>query len=167
MATDPLSLVYDSIWTMLEAHADFASLVKVGNRTKFSGTNRNPMKEEILTADRPEVRLVATSSRMHLQRASNSSTWDVTLSLQVATGDQRLDYKIYPVMWAVFRALSTWETHVKTLTWNAKTFVHLARPQESTEGVDLPDMNKGIIGWSTIWSYEVQMHFTTADLQTV
>jgi hypothetical protein len=168
MATDPATLVYDSIWATLEAHSDFASLVLAGDRIKFNdAAPRDPIKDNVLTADKPEVRLIGESTAFHFESSSSSTFWIVTYNLQVATGELRVTKKLFPVMWAAARALTNWPTTLRALTWNSKVFVHLARPITTSEGVDSVLMNRGIIGWSSIWAYEVHMHFTTSDMQTV
>lgn len=167
-ASDPASLVYDSIWATLEAKSAFTDLVKVGNRMKFNDSApRDPMKREVLTEDKPEVRVVGLKSDMHLQSSSNSSFWDITYSIQIATGERRITRVLFPVMWAIYRAMADWPTTLAALTWNGKTFVHYAKPEDSSEGIDALLLNRGIVGWSSIWTYEVRLHFTTEDLRTV
>lgn len=162
---DPFTQVYDALWAMLEARAGITKMVRLKNRIKFTGSNRDPIKDQISYRDLPEMILVPGTGIPHLQRTSNSSSMLETLEIRVATGDQRIGEILYPLKWEVYRALSTWETLLLALTWNSKTFVRLVRPTSVQDGVAQADLNRGIKGWSTLWACEYEMWFATADLQ--
>jgi len=161
---DPIVQVYNAIWTLLEAHVQLASMVKLGNRIKVSGDSRDPMKAEISDADLPELRVVPVSSSFHLQRTSNSSTILSRWRIQVSTGDQRVDAGLYALEWEIYRALKDWISTIMALTWNSKTYVKLARPLSAQHGVSMADLQRGIKGWSSIFEFEAEMWFTTSDL---
>ena len=98
MVTDPFSLVYDRLWTLLEVHKGFTDLVRLKNRIKFSGTDRSPLKDEVLTADLPELRLICSRMTPHIQRTSSSGSVEMTFEVQVSTGDQRVTELLFPVL---------------------------------------------------------------------
>ena len=164
---DPFTQVHDAIWTILEANAGFTALVAVGNRIKFSDTTnvKGPIKDNVQAADLPEVRLICEAIRPHLQRTSNSTTQVAVWSIQVASGDLRFQAALFPVIWAIYRAMSTWATTFDTLTWNAKAFTLPLRPQDARIGILDSDLIRGIRGWTSVWTAEVEMYFTTTDLQ--
>ena len=163
--TDPFTLVYDALWSMLDSHTDFQELVKKGNMIRFSGKNRDPVKAEISVSDVPEVRLVPMGGTPHLQRTSNSSSVLEKFEIQLSSGDQRVDYALFPVKWAIYRAMSDWATILEALTWKGRTFVKLARPMSTADGVTESDLRRGIDGWASIWSIEVHMWFANTDVQ--
>lgn len=164
MATDPFTLVFDSLWSLLENWTPFTNLVPVGNRIKYTSGTRDPEKELMSTADTPEVRIIPTSSLTHLHRTTNSTSVLQRLEIQTSSGDQRLEEKHFPVKWEVIRALTNWRSEVEALVWNSKKFVKNVKGHEALEGVSEFDINRGIKGWSAIWSCEIEMFFTTADM---
>lgn len=160
---DPLSTLYDALWTMLEAHSGFTDLVRIGNRVKFAGEMRDPEKSMVLSADRPTVGILAEGGLPHLEATSNASFLTARFQIIVITGDLRLDEELYPVTWEIYGAMTRWHTALTALTWNGKTFVHLGRPTNFVE-TPVEVVNQGIRGWVGKWTYEVEMHFTTLDL---
>lgn len=163
--TDPITLVWNALLDMLESHAGFMSLVKVGNLIRFTGKNRDPVKSQIGPADVPEVRLIPRGGIPHVQRTSNSSSMLETFEVQITSGDQRVDVALFPVKWQVLKALAGWAAVLGALTWKGKTFVRLTRPTGVADGVAEEDLRRGIVGWASIWTVEVHMWFTTTDLQ--
>jgi len=164
---DPYTQIHDAIWAILEGHTDFAALVAVGNRIKFSDTSnvKDPIKDNAQAADLPEVRVICESIRPHLQRTSNTTTAVATWSIQVSSGDLRFQAALFPVLWAIYRAMSTWKDTFDTLTWNSEQFALPLRPQEARIGVNESDLIRGIRGWASVWSSEVEMFFRTIDMQ--
>ncbi len=165
-AENPLRQVHNALWTLLGAHSDFDSLVPDGRkRVNYIGSSRSPEVDGGLSpADYPRVRIVPVKKKPHLQHTSNSSSMIVIWEVQVATGDQRLQ-TLLDIDWAVYRALLTWETHLRdNLRWKNKEFVKLARPLETETNLDDGKQNLGTRGWSTVWAGETQLWFTTSDL---
>lgn len=165
MADDPMSMVYDALWELAEAWTPLTSLVKVGNRIKFSGDNRDPVKRQVSDADLPELVLGCTAFSPHMLRTSCGSSMDVTFEWMISAGDQRLDAALFPVVWELHRAMIGWMEVLAALTWKSKQFVKLTRALTGNVGMSNPELNRGITGWSSIWSCELQMWFQTVDLQ--
>lgn len=162
---DPFTLVYKALWEMLEDHDEFKSFVREGNRVKFTGKPREYLKTQVQDADLPEVRLVPAGAQPHLQRTSNGSSVVERFEIQIATGSEGVDLSLYPVKWAVFKAMSNWSTRLSVLTWNENKFVKLARPTAINDGSSGFDEARGIKGWTSVWACEVELWFRTADLQ--
>lgn len=164
--SDPLTQIYDALWDMLETHKGFDRLVRVGNRAKFSLAGpRDPVKDEISEADLPEVRIVRTGGEAHLQRTSNGSSILQRYEVQIGTKSLRYDTELFPLEWEIYKAFSKWQDKLKGLEWAGKPYVKLARPLSFTTGVDEGQLDRGIEGWATVWSIEVELWFATADLQ--
>jgi hypothetical protein len=170
MSADPFSPVYIALWQMLEEHKPLAAMVKVGNRIRFAGPDRSPLKAEIQTADLPELRVVPAGGSTLTERTSSSGTCSKRFVIQVATGEQRIDVDLglYRIEWEVLRAMHGWKTRLAALSWNGHAgYVILCRLAELTEGVQYQEDNRGIKGWIGLWACEVQMAFATADMQPV
>ncbi len=168
-ASNPLTAVYDALWTLLEAHAPLTALVKTANRIKFTGEAANPDKQEILTADLPYIRLICTGGSPHIQRTSNSGSLTKRFEVQIATGAQGLNATagLLAVEWEVLRAMHGWQAVLGALTWQSKAYVKLCKPLEIAEALTNIDLNQGIKGWAAVWGCEVEMWFTTTDLAPV
>lgn len=159
---DPYTQVYDAIWDTLESSVDFTNLVRVGNRIKFAGDSRAPDKEHVMDADFPEVRVVTSGDVPHPLRTSSHSSVQKTFAIQIVTGDRLLDARIFPVQWAVHRALTNWPNTLGALTWNGEKYVTSFQFTEGVSNVDDDELNRGIAGWSTIWQCTVEMWFATS-----
>ena len=163
-ADNPLKKVHNATWTLLEARAELMALVKVGNRIKYIGSSPSPEKNEGLGTDFPEMRLLPVGMKPHLQETSTTSKLIVVWQIQIASGDQRLQ-ELLDIEWELYRALKTWSTHLReALTWQGKEFVTLARPLETKIVLGNKEADRGIRGWSAVWTGETQLNFTTSDL---
>ncbi len=161
---NPLRLVYTALWDMLEASAAFLSVVSgTGNRIRNDGTTYMYGKDALAGADLPQVRLLLAGHKVHLEATSNDSFWETVWEIQVATGDVRF-LSVLDVNWVIYRAMLGWHTHITSLTWNSKKFVHLARPLIIEEALDDKQKTPGNRGWTAVWRGEVKMHFTTSDV---
>lgn len=147
---DPFTQVYEALWALLEAHSDFAALVKPGNRIKFSEKPRE--KPQLREADVPEVRIVPGELRPHLFRTSSSSTINRIYRVEISTNDLRITAAAFPVEWAILQAVAGAEDSLTSLS-----FVRQARPiSGETPGPD-PSMRSD--GWHTVVSLDVMMSF--------
>lgn len=166
---DPFTIVYEGIWDMLEANADFCTLVKPGNRIKYNGPARPAIKDEISTADTPEVRVVPLSTEYHLQRTSNGTSITKTYGIEVSSGSTIAANGVWAVEWQILRAVSNWQTYLSNLVWpegsDGSEFVKLCKPLSAAEGVRRTDLNRGIYGWSLVWAVEVEMWFCNDAIQ--
>ncbi len=166
MATDPFTLVYEALRDLLLANADFAREVKQGNRMFYVGAARRPDKETVQDSDRPEVRLAPAGGEAHLMATSSSSKIVKRLRIEVTTGDMRVDERLFPVQWAVYRAMVGWQAALAALRWGTmdKSFVVVAKLNAVTEGLSESDLNRGIRGWAAVWECEIEMWFPTTEL---
>jgi hypothetical protein len=160
---DPFQQVHDELWNILEAYADFTDLVKQKNRIKMQGNLRNPYKEEALDQDFPEVRIVPEVGTLNYHASSSDTILSKRWHIQVATGDQRAQSVLFPLEWAIVRALSAWPNYLPALTWNEAIFVCKLDGPSSRASLD-HELNRGIKGWTTIMVVEVQMQFPTSTL---
>lgn len=165
--TDPYTLILGAFWETLRDEKEIMARVRPKNMITFTGENRNPIKAEVGSADLPEIRIILSGSRPH-EHGSSSSTFDTAVyQIQVSSGDQRLHIQHLPLKWAIFRAMRKMlreGSRMRALSWNSKPFVVIVRPTSVDEGVSQSDLDRGIKGWSALWSCEVELQFATADL---
>ncbi len=161
----PLTQVYDGVWKLLEDRSMFRDLIKKGNRIKFAGKARMPIKSDISTEDTPELRIIPAGTEPHLEQSSNGSRITEQFDIILTTGDMRTDAVLYPVKWEIFRAFSDWATTLKDLTYKGKKFVVLARLLTTVDGISETDLARGIKGWTTVWRLAVDMWFETSVMR--
>lgn len=156
------------LWQLLEGHRDVTAIFKPGNRIKFLGTNRDPHKEQIATADVPEIRIVPwPGGTLAPIRTTDSSSGTLMFSVQVATGDKRVDADgagLHYAKWSVFRALADWRELLAALKWRGLPFVQKLSLTSVQDGAAQSDLDRGIKGWSSLWTVSVDVWFRTIDV---
>lgn len=165
MADDPYTAAVEGLWALLESKEYFTDLVGESNRIKFTGANRAPVKAVAGEGDLIEVRILPASSEPHAERTSSGESEHVTFEIQVATGDQRIDARIFPVHWAITRALNDVSAYlIANVTFSGNSVVMDAEVESGRFGVSQADLNRGIKGWSAIHSIRVKLWHANAWL---
>jgi hypothetical protein len=165
-SADPFTLVFNELWSLAEASVPLTALVKPGNLIKYNkAQDRSPIKEEIAVADMPELLLTSVGTS-DIKSHSSSCGSGITRQYQwlLTTGDFRINFKLYPVQWALFAAVIAGESAIAALKWNNKPFVTRMMWSGLSEGLSNAELNRGIKGWSSLWTFQIEMNFTTADL---
>lgn len=162
---NPFELTFDALWSLGEASVPLKELVKIGNRIKFNTNNSDPVKQNVQTADLPELILVSQGGTPNLHATSCTSEMIRRYAWLVSTGDLRINHLSNPLGWAIFCAMTNWKIHLASLEWQNKRFIKAANLTDVTEGDSDPERNRGIKGWSALWVCEIRMVFTTTDLK--
>lgn len=172
MATedDPFTQVFNELWRMAEISTPLQSLIKAGNKIKFSNPNnptvRGPVKDQVNVSDLPELVLSTIGSTTANIHASSSTTQiQREYSWILSTGDFRTNYLLFPVQFAIYSAMTNWMGNLTALMWRENQFVKRCNYITLQEGLSNPQLNRGIKGWSSLWACSVDMHFRTSDLQ--
>jgi len=161
---DPFSQVYDWLWDLLAANADFAALVQPGNRIRFDGTAANPVKEITSTADYPEVMIELAGGLPTPINTSASSSMIQRFAVSVSMGTLRLA-AFLPVKWAIYCGLAKWLTSYRSLLFKTRPFVvKLAITSADEVRHKDGDDQRGTMEWFAVWYVDVEMFFRTADL---
>lgn len=162
---NPFTLVYTTLWDLPLSHWNFNEIVKPGNRIRYdSDTQRDPAKDVVAAADVPELILVCNSGQVNMNNTSSSSMVTRQYTWLVSTGDYRVNEYLHQVEWALFISMLKWKDILCALQWHGKSFVKRAAIVGITNGESDSERNRGLKGWSAVWSAEVEMHFATADL---
>jgi hypothetical protein len=164
LTDNPIRLVYDALWDMLEANSLFVSHVK--RKVQFTGTAMHPELDSVSEADLPEVRIILAGNKSHSHNTSDSSRLTLVWQIQVATGEMRFA-PLLDVQWIIYCAMHHWDVHVKTLTWNDAEFVKGCYVEEAAETDDNRELNRGSKGWSTVWQGVTDCWFKTSDVEAV
>lgn len=165
MSTDPFSLTYNWLWSLLESHSSLTALVEARNRIRYIGAGRDPHKDQITTSDLPEIRIIPSLKlQPHAHRTSSSSSFMRRFDVQITSGSLEISEAFYPVCWEVYRALATWVTSTPLPTWKDRTFIRNLLVEDSSDGVPNPELVRSIRGWVSIWTVAVELWFNTQDL---
>lgn len=164
-ARDPFSTIYYALWDLLESNEEFCNRVAPGNRIKFLGENVNPLKENTLTADYPEVRIISLSTAPHLLRTSSSTTFSKKFQIQIITNDKRLDAMLYPLEWLVYIILVRGINNLLNLKWRDKTFVLNVSAESCTDSYAAPaDLGQSISGWVSLINLDFNLSLKTSEI---
>ena len=166
--TNPITQVYEAIWTLLLARSDVADNVKAGNRIDLTGDNRDPLKQSGgMGADLPEIMVTSRSIGLWDHRTSGNTTFTKEFAIRVKTDSQLLadpNYEatgLFDLEFAIIRAMTNWVDTMTALTWNDKTFVQRCELRDGEESIA---DDRAYKGWQVLWRGEVEFWFLTADL---
>jgi len=174
---DPFIQVYESIWATLEGNDDFAALVPSKYRVKYfseSGAiSRFPERDVRPASEHAQVVVEPGAPKLVNAGGTSSHTpieWD--FRIWVVLDDGRIAFEqggmyqgVYPITWAIIRAMMDWETHMKTLVWNGNEgYVHHVGLPRAEGGRDWArhgdqEMPAKAKGWKLAWQGVVEMWF--------
>ena len=146
---DPFSQVHDALWDALDNFKPFTDLVREGNRVKLNTRDANPVKQTRSTVDAPEVRIEASGLVVNLFATSTSSFIDQLYSIEIQTDDLRMNNKLFPVQWAIIRAIAQLDLNLG-LSFVSKVIIG---------DYELGENDDGAKGWQAVISVEVDMIF--------
>lgn len=165
--SNPFNLVHNKLWDMIERVPDVDDIVAKGNRIKYNSTvSRDIEKQRIQAADVPELSLVTEGGPVRMQNTSSTTMITRRWTWVIATGDKRLNEFLFPVEWMLIGALLNWKSELTALEWDSQRFVHRCDVLDTLEGMTAQDRNRNMVGWSSLWRCEVEMHFKTSDIIT-
>lgn len=153
---DPLTDIHNFAWATMDS-AIAADVVAPGNRIKLD--DRADIKSRVQDSDLPELILMPRSGVGNLTSTSSSVSFDVTFDWLLTTGDYRVSYRLYPVIWELYKAMSTLQRTINTLS-----FVVSATFDSTSFGESDPERNRGIRGFSSVMSFTVKCKFNKDNL---
>ena len=167
--TDPFTQTMDSLWTLLEAQALFTTHVGAGNRIKLqSTTDEDPLRRMNSTTDQPLVLIAPSGGQEDEQNHSFDARMIVQrYEIQVGTGQARTHKKLFPIKWAILKAVLGAKGNLTTASDNpfvrgmAVTSGWQDRYDNAVAGMETAT------GWVHFLTVEVRMWFTITQLQTV
>lgn len=141
--------------------------VKLGNFVSYLSGRKpeQPRNTTVQDLDFRELRIRPAGFSAQLPRTSNSGSVNWRWIVELSTNRMQADVSLHPVQWEVMRALSTWMAVVGALTWQGKVFNKVMRGIEVANELDVDELNRGTPGWAAIFGGEIEMFFTTTDLQ--
>ena len=162
---DPFTQVYNELWSMLEEDSRFE--VKPGNKIKFNQPDRAPRFTDLSTVDYPQVTLIAENITGNLCNTSSTSMLIRRYSWVIAAGDFRVN-QIFPLEWAIYAGMLAWRHRLTLLKHpddNGDLFVKRANVTDTNfDLLERQREQRGLVGWISVWTIEVEMHFTTSRI---
>ena len=157
MASEPFSVLYDAMIAVLKA--DHRIHVVDWNST------RDPLNEVVAESDLPEIQIRPSGLNAQLGSKSCGSEVQRRFEILVNTGDKRLGALLFPTEWVLLGALHRMKYGaLDDLKFNNRRFVEDVMVNSSTSGIALPESNRGIDGWASLWDVVVYMSFSGEDL---
>ncbi len=152
---DPFSQIYAKLWDAFENHQGFTDLVKVGNRIRFDKGAVDPQREKILENDLPEVAVFETSGEnFSITPNKNSSLMgQAVYEVRVSTGEMSGE-TLRRVKWEILIALTKAGVDLGDLSFVRNINVSGA----FTSSLGNTAANRGIAGWSTVFSVVVDLN---------
>lgn len=90
MALDPLTQVYNHIWTLLEANAPWAAAVRTRNRIKLTAMQAEPVFQQVSDADCPRSVLVPAGGSVAMPASSSSHVINQQYDLTIVSSKQEV-----------------------------------------------------------------------------
>lgn len=157
MTNNPLILVRDAIWQMLEDDAGFTALVPAAYRIKPHGTNIGDADSDNFASQAcPRVQVLLLGSDPHHYHDSTSHRWRVVFGILGQCPIQRSNM-VMNLMAYVYRAVADYDTRLGALTDGGESFVKQAVALKTEEARKLVS---GIRDWETLWAVEIDMFFS-------
>lgn len=157
--TDPFSMVYNTVWDVLNRHKPLADLVKLRNRIRFDTDDRDPEKQEIIDSDVPELEMYPAGGDAEPFHTNTSSLASQSLVLQLTTGELRIHKVLFPVKWELLKALIQCGHNLGGLP-----FVRGISFSGIDETQDDDAANRGTRGWSATITITILMVFDNTRL---
>lgn len=160
---DPFSLTYNALWRLVERNVALRSMVKTGNRIKY--TNQDRPKTEISHADTPELALTVGGARFNERNNTTSTGLTKIFTWGVVSGDEVINEVYHPIQWELYRSMMDWRCELCKLEWCNCKFVQDCQLLTAEEGKLFEDLNRDIQGWAALMNVEVQMTFGLANIK--
>jgi hypothetical protein len=154
---DPFTQVYQALLTKLLT-SEVTVLVRAGNVIRLDGANPDPRKVEVAAADLPELLLYPAGGAIELGYCDDGLKVDQQFNLAVATSDVRVSKGHFPLKWALLRAFWAIKDNL------GLAFVELVRLSNAAETLSDDQQNRGMDGWSTLFSVTVTLVFSASEL---
>ena len=160
MSDDPFTQTIEKIWELLEADTAVAALVKKGNRVKLTGDGQVPIKSSVQDGDMPELIIEPAGGPMNPHATSTSVSITPRFAITTATGNLMVDAKLFPLKWALLKAL--FKMCNDNLDLAFVTNADIVDP--AAEGYDAAGAEqRGTSGWSLGLTVQVEMSFVRTD----
>lgn len=162
--SNPFTDVRNAIWDTLESSQAFCDLIPVGKRIK-DGTRIGGLTANKGSHQEPRLRIVPDTGLFQSHINSSSSWVQHRYRLEIDQLTENPEY-LEELMWVICRALSAALSNgsiVRSLQWSGANYVRDCR---LIQYANQPTRTKQASAetWHVLWTFEVDMQFTTTEL---
>lgn len=167
MAEDFLTIAQRGVEAYFLANPRIKSILKGGGIVEGYTAARGLKEPDVLSEhDLPLIRVKPSSMPGNLTFASNMTQADLTLTIEIITGDKRITHQLTPLLAAVFACLAAaiHDPGIIDLTWETYPFVKSMSLDRGTIGFADISQSSAIQGWVAICDLTLHMHLPTSML---
>ena len=169
MSKDPFSLAQEGLERFLVRSPGMKAAMgaQIKNVEGFASLRGTKQTDTASETDLPELRLEPVLMPCNANFASNAVALDYTLRVVINTGDQRVNAKLLPIVFALFAAIvsAIHSSDLLTIEWQGYQFIKNFTFSNIAAGLSDPVENRGIAGWSVICDLTLHMIFPSTLLR--
>ena len=160
--TDPFTILFEGLAKVFRQNPLISKMVKQANFFVYDSVLGH--KTNVQHGDLPELIIVPIGHSQEDMGTSADGRISESYKVFFSTDDKRAAF-IHALQWEIFRCLETFNAHVAgNLEYNGRRFIEILKIGSGTEGMSIPDFNRGIDGWTASWEFTVGMRFSHSDL---
>lgn len=159
--TDPITIFFDGFNDVLNANPTIGSLIRSNNIIRFG--NPIGLKNAIQHGDLPEIVITPTGYRQEDLGTSGTCRLSEAFDVWIETGKKDVS-QITCLTWELFKCFETFNaSKAGELTYNGHRFIELLRFGSGSQAQTSINQNRGIDGWSAVWTFTVDMFFPISE----
>jgi hypothetical protein len=163
MSKDPFTLAHETFERFVREHPAVRRVMgaQVKDIEAFTTTRSTKLVDTATEHDFPFIRLLPIGGPSNVNLASNVVSFDFGLRAQINTGDQRVTFKLLPLVFAIYAACTAAidaSGELRSLEWGEMggIITNLSLTNIET-GLSNPQENQGITGWSSVVDITLHM----------
>lgn len=149
MIADPFTQMYNALFQALASDPFLQTFIQPANTVSWVTENPEPAKTEVSQADLPEIQLLPAVTEIDWQ----TTVWirvDCEYTVQITTGDLRVQKELFPIQWGIVRAISQAGDSL------GLSFVSKVRTKMFTNQINDPAVQRGVEGWVSLVKVNVE-----------
>jgi hypothetical protein len=156
MPENPLTLVHDALWNLIDSNPMFDDLIPDKSRFRFNTEdNRKPFKTQNVTADYPQLWVMPTGATFNYHWTSCDTLSVLKYSFVMPTGDWRTQIYLDQLHWAMMCSIAECVPKMQSVLWHNVPLIRKCDVAGIDVGGANPKFFNDIAGFSSIWKAEV------------
>jgi len=163
MVSDPFTKLYTRI------EKEFKDSKVNGKKYTWVSWNssRDPEPERPTESEVPELQLRPSGGGGLIGADSAHTDFQMNFDLLINTGDRRLGYLMFPVLWDVLHILHQLKYVVlDDLEWNGESYFQSLEIVSTSMGLSNAELNRGFEGWTAMFQMQAFLQFSRTELES-